>query len=1137
MQKRKNFKTHLKIIFTIFFVTLIANLCFLFFNYNYHPIKTNVTFKKASVTNPNLSIKRIDLAAQLKCKWWEKTENESSIDAIRRASFSQVDCSNYFPDYYAKKIFVSFTNLSTITSFGLAIKTQNSDTFIFPNVIEASNLTIFNKLDEIQTSLQSNVTDTPRSIFERLNVVNNALTVIYELPEHTKIQSFHFGITKVGGAIQKNQLSISGTVNQNYQLYGGYISPDDNIRLINNRISSNSSSKKRYVKFLDRPFQNTGSNSKISSDQLFINGNRSRNQWNRIAFPNNLVTRTRCKDHVEKDLKITSFEKVGEFCDYLNKIYSQNQFYNSTTFTFSPLDFPSFLGDFINPNIDGEKSLSTLAWDLVFFPHTKATYKTFNLIAIGDLFLQKIFSKYVNASAPFLLKDLTISNVNITNSIMTTYLLPLFELGNFTALDFSNNNVTVEQLSVILNQPNLTKLTLIENFIDMEQLDLSSLTKLENLWIETNAFKFVTFNSSNLRNVTIKNVGASLITGLDASTNYELINVDNNNLTSLNFSNNVVVKKLSVKNNNFLNFTIFGQQQFETIDLSNNKLRTFTLRSDKRLKHLFLSHNQISTLSIDTPTIETLIADNNNISTMVLKTDNLKRVDFSENTNINEVLNNLSFSAPKLEYFKIADAKLSTFDNSWLSLTNKELELIITNENEDENDDNQLKEIILDNLVNLKVLNLSNIGLETLAITNISTIEKLDVSNNPIKTITYNEPSLKEINISSVSTNQSLFDLVTNNNRKIEKLNLANTNSNWNDVLGVLFFNRLTDLDISGNNLIEVPDYFLRFRSQLKRLNYSTNNLKNRFDAFGFLQLEYLNLSNNQNVLSIINLDSPSSLTELILKNIPRAIDKITLGNNNLTILDLSNTETRIVKEVKTLFPNVINLNVSGNHIVDLFELVGSSTTTLTTSNPTNEIINDLPTVEDIIYLNSDFNLIDFVKNLAISNKAYRIHLTPERISLDGDLSVLDIWYESLLGKKIFLVDENEDIIFIDEQIVDQFFKNFAKTYKIKEKEVYQYRDVFERTNRILNVDGLRESKNKINLFLKTKFTSEVAKVISKIDEYNKNIVLQSQKINENIDTFRVTLYLLLTSVIVLALLIVTLIGWLLYRKANIKDE
>ena len=90
------------------------------------------------------------------------------------------------------------------------------------------------------------------------------------------------------------------------------------------------------------------------------------------------------------------------------------------------------------------------------------------------------------------------------------------------------------------------------------------------------------------------------LSNIDVSKNQELsrLTVNFNQLTSLNVSNNVILKSLSCSNNQLTSLYLNNNTELEGLECSNNQLRSLYLNNNTELEELVCGNNQLTNLDI-----------------------------------------------------------------------------------------------------------------------------------------------------------------------------------------------------------------------------------------------------------------------------------------------------------------------------------------------------------------------------------------------------------------------------------------------------------------------------------------------------------------------------------------------------------
>lgn len=257
--------------------------------------------------------------------------------------------------------------------------------------------------------------------------------------------------------------------------------------------------------------------------------------------------------------------------------------------------------------------------------------------------------------------------------------------------------------------------------------------------------------------IVVSQMDISSLKGIEFFTALNYLNCQDNQLASLNISNNLDLEYLSI---------------------GNNKLTSLNLSHNVLLEQLFCGTNQLSVLDL---------SNNPELWRLECIFNNLSELDFSHN--------------PNLEVISCSSCKLTSLNVS----KNPKLRLIwVLN--------NQLETLDVSNNPELDDLECQNNNLKTLDVSNNPKLETLYIDNNQIKTLDlYKNVSLKKLGCSdnqltslSVSKNTALERLGCENNQ-LSSLDVSNLTSLKNLSC---YKNQLTALDVSNtNNLEEILCY------------------------------------------------------------------------------------------------------------------------------------------------------------------------------------------------------------------------------------------------------------------------------------------------------------------------------------------
>ncbi|MEM6720787.1 MAG: hypothetical protein AAF611_15765 [Bacteroidota bacterium] len=345
----------------------------------------------------------------------------------------------------------------------------------------------------------------------------------------------------------------------------------------------------------------------------------------------------------------------------------------------------------------------------------------------------------------------------------------------------------------------------------------------------------------------IANKNISDLTGIEDFAGLDVLFIANNNLTSLDVSNNTSLLAISGANNNISSIDFGTNTICQEIFIPDNNLSSIDVTGFTSLRNLILDNNPVTSLDLSTNTaLRNLTCVNCNLSSLNVQNGN--------NTNI------ITFDIQgnsQLTCVQVDDAAYST--TNWTSIdaqttfSDTYCRYTLT---PDINFENELEELGYDDIPNdgqvptALIETVTDIEITGSGITDVTGIEdfialeelsvvytsvtSLDVSNSPnLRKLFFTASNIITIDLS----NNPLLERVRGDNTPLENINLT----------GCIL---LDDLDLSNANLSSI--------------DLSTN-----------IALEYLELPNNQ----IEMLDLSNNLV----------IDNINLQNNQLTFISFQN--------------------------------------------------------------------------------------------------------------------------------------------------------------------------------------------------------------------------------------------------------
>lgn len=180
----------------------------------------------------------------------------------------------------------------------------------------------------------------------------------------------------------------------------------------------------------------------------------------------------------------------------------------------------------------------------------------------------------------------------------------------------------------------------------------------------------------HISNVDVENSNISDLTGIEAFTSLHSLQARNNQLTTIDVSNNTILSFLNVNNNQLVSLDLSSNTNLDRLYCTDNQLTNLNVSNCPDLIYLYCANNQLTNLFLDNNiNLGGLIADGNQLTSLDLSNaGNLVLNDFANNPNLtyinlksgnNEALNlsgvSLNFSGlPNLEVICIDDVSSNT---------------------------------------------------------------------------------------------------------------------------------------------------------------------------------------------------------------------------------------------------------------------------------------------------------------------------------------------------------------------------------------------------------------------------------------------------------------------------------------------
>ncbi|UMB53140.1 gliding motility-associated C-terminal domain-containing protein [Lutibacter sp. A64] len=546
-----------------------------------------------------------------------------------------------------------------------------------------------------------------------------------------------------------------------------------------------------------------------------------------------------------------------------------------------------------------------------------------------------------------------------------------------------------------------------------------------------------TDNISGIATLSIEDKEISDLTGIEDFVSLTSLSVSNNNLTSLDLSNNTALTELDCSYNDLTSLDVTQNSALIDLNCSYNDLTALNLEGNTNLDILNISVNNLingldvskntalTQLSINFSNLASLdVTKNIALELLYIPQNNLTSLDVSQNT-----------ALTRLECFKNNLTSLDVSNNT--ALTN-----LSCFQN------------------NLTTLDLRNTNISLISATsnpNLTCISVDDVNDIPYgwmfdTTVSYSEDCNATTAIPDANFEQALIDLeiddvidgavLTANISGITSLFVRN--KNISDLTGIEDFialetlyvdrNNLTSLDVSNNTAL---DYLVCYENSLTsldlsnnvaltKLNCNSNNLTSLDVSANTSLIELYCSSNNLTSLNVANGNNSNFNQDtngfyVSFTSNPNLscikVDNATFANNNWSTLkdatatysedcgttaipDANFEQALIDLEIDDVIDGAVltanisgltTLNVSGENIADLTGI--EDFTALTELYISNNVLTSLDVTKNtaLIHLNVEIN------NLTILNVTKNTALTELRCS-ENSLSTLDVTKNTALN-------------------------------------------------------------------------------------------------------------------------------------------
>ena len=366
----------------------------------------------------------------------------------------------------------------------------------------------------------------------------------------------------------------------------------------------------------------------------------------------------------------------------------------------------------------------------------------------------------------------------------------------------------------------------------------------------------------------ISSKSISDLTGIEAFVALDELRADNNNISSVDFSSNTVLRRLFLRNNNINTLDLTSNTGIRRLLVENNGMTSLDVTGLRILGQLFAAGNNLTEMDLST---------NVSLNIVGLGSNNLSYLNFrnGNNSNINtwQTSNNPNLTCISVDDVDYANTNFTNKDDAssysnycrYTAIPDMAFEEALDNLGYDDNlGDGQVPTALIEDLTSI---DLGSQGIQDMTgIQDFVALQTLIADDNQFTSINLNSlTQLTQLNLQG--TNVSSIDL--SNNTLLRVLNLEET--------------QLTTVDISANELIEELD--LKDIAVLTNITFGNNIALRILDA-SFNDLTSLDLS-ALTALEQVRVNS-NELTELNIQN----------GNNSAitTFNATGNVDLRCIK-------------------------------------------------------------------------------------------------------------------------------------------------------------------------------------------------------------------------------------------------
>ncbi|WP_298515807.1 matrixin family metalloprotease [uncultured Kordia sp.] len=589
-----------------------------------------------------------------------------------------------------------------------------------------------------------------------------------------------------------------------------------------------------------------------------------------------------------------------------------------------------------------------------------------------------------------------------------------------------------------------------------------------------------------ITNLSIDNEGITDLTGIEDFAALTELVISDNNIVTLDVSNNPNLTRLEAFSCGFTSLDISQNTNLEELIVYSNALTTLDTSNNTSLTNVTLFANKISSLDFTSNTALTYVeVSDNELTELNIQngTNNLiQTFDATNNSNLSCIIvddaadstmnwtidSNTSFSETYCRYTTIPDANFET-----------RLESIIA---DDVSGDGQVPTALIEVITNLNLANRSIADLT--GIEDFTALQKLNASTNNLTSVDLtNNTNLEELNISDnvnlTSLNVSscvLLERIKAEDNAFSTLDLsANTQL---DALFVTDNDALTEIDLSTNSLLRVLT--LDNLDNIASVDVSQNVLMDSLQVTNNVILSEFNVKNgaNTDVISFQG-NNNSSLTCILVDDASYSTSSWSTIDSQASFSDTYCRYTAIPDaNFETALEALITDDVSGDGQVPTAEIE-----TLTNLDVSSLNISDLTGIEDFVALETLYcsnnnlttinvsNLTNLQSLRALSNDLTTIDLTNNTALTDlrieqNNLTSIDLTNQSNL---VFLQIDRNELTALDvsnSPSITRFraYNNHISTIDLSNNSLL--REVRVSGNELLSLNVQNGNNTNINIFV-----------------------------------------------------------------------